>query len=999
LVAQTVSHYRIIRKLGTGGMGEVFLAEDTSLNRKVAIKRLRAKALGNKQAQKRLIREAKAAAALDHPNICAIHEIGEEGDGAFIVMQYAEGETLAHRLDNNPPELDEAVDIASQIAEALVEAHSHGIVHRDIKPQNIIINSRGQVKVLDFGLAKLLHLQPVRSQTDTETLLTDSGMAVGTVHYMSPEQAKGERVDARSDIFALGALLYKCVTGRTAFSGNNTIEVCAQVIHMTPPPPSQVDRRVPPALDRVILKALEKNIEARYQSAGEMLKELRELQRSLEGSRTADRRSAAKTGPLSLPSSSIVRLFGRIRRGSSVRTVLIIGLPLALLTAWWALSNRRPHEPPPGAKRWYEIGTNALREGAYYQASKALQSAVDLDTSFALAHARLAEAFAELDYTVRAKDELLTAQSLVPNRAALPQLEAGYMKAISAVLTHDFATAIDTYRSLAERASGTDKPSLLLDLGRSYEKNENIKAAIDAYEGAARLDPESPAAFLRSAILYGRQQKLKEAAEAFDKAEEIYQRLSNTEGQAEVFYQRGVFLANTGRLTDARAKLETALRMSRDAHNAFQQIRMLLQLSNLSMDQGNTVRAKEYATEAIAMAQANDIRTQAINGLIDLGYAFMKRGEVDESAKSLKQALDFAQADKARLGEARALLGLGNLHLQLDSPDDAIRCLDQALDFYQTSGYRRQTSTCLLLLGRANRQKGEYDTSVQVSEQTLQLAKELGDQSRVAAAHGNIGYVRGIEQERYPDGLAHIDESWKINESLADRLAVGYDLMNRGRLLWQLGRYDEAREALSRALSIADQPDASYKLLLAWVYLANAQMALSESRLAEAKKQSQRVLDLAPPRVKDVIIQAKCALGLAQALSGAPQSGKALCEEAVNTAREMSSPRLLSTSLLTLAEVMLKTKNEKESLSIALQAQASFERFGQQESEWRAWLIAARACQLLGCDSAFAYADRAAAKLSSFEQTWEPQAYAKYLTRPDVRICRKQIDQIRTVSK
>jgi len=981
-------------------MGEVFLAEDTRLERQVAIKCLAPKAFGDEQAEKRLIREAKAAATLNHPNICTVHEVGEDGDRHFIVMQFVEGETLSWRLRNAPPSVQESVDIAVQVAEALVEAHSRGVVHRDIKPQNLMITPRGLVKVLDFGLAKWV---PERALTDTQketlSLLTDPGMVIGTVHYMSPEQIRGDPVDARSDLFALGALLYECVTGKPAFSGSNSVDICAQVIHVNPRPPSELNPQVSPPLDSVILKALAKDCASRYQSASEMLADLRKPL-SLTGQ--AEQFASPRLGG-DVPSSrarSLASYSDRLWGASKGRLVLFVALPVAILAAWLVLHNLRNNpSPSPAARISYENGAKWLRDGAYHQASKELQRALKLDKNFALAHARLAEAYAELDYSGKAKDELLIAQSLAADRGDLSQLEAAYLKAISAVVTRDFPTAIETYQSMVRQSAESEKPRLLLDLGRTYEKNENPDQAMATYQEVTRRDSQSGAGFLRLAVLYGRQQDIANAKEAFDKAEEIYQISSNTEGQSEVLYQRGILLSDIDKLADGRNQLEKALSIARDFKITNQQIKILLRLSCIAWNEGNTVQAKQYAEEAIQSAQTNDIRSLATNGLIDLGYACMTRGELEESGEHLNRALEFASADKARLGEARALLALGNLHLQQDNPDAAIDCLTRAVDFYQESGYRTQTSTCLLLLARAKRQKGEYEASIQMSEQTLQLARELNDPSREASAHSNTGYVLGVEQERYPEGLLHFDQSLKLDESLGDTQGVGYDLMSRGRMLWQLGRYGEAREALDRAFSIANHPDASYKLLLAWIYLAKAQMRLSESRIADARKESQKVLDVAPTQFTDVIIQAKCTLGLARAISGSAQEGKALCEGAVGSARKMVSPRLLSTSLLALAEVMLIANDTSGALDNAVTAQESFQRYGQQDSEWRAWLIAARASKLSGNDSALKYANKAASLLSSFSQNWSEDTQRLYLSRPDVRIRLNQIEKLRAGAK
>src|SRR6202162_3946839 len=226
MIGQTISHYRIVEKLGGGGMGVVYLAEDTRLDRKVAIKFLAAEVATDERAKQRLLREAKPAATLDHPNICAIYEVGEEDSHSFIVLQYIEGETLAARLKRHLPDLREALAIATQVADALNEAHARGIIHRDIKPENIMLTSRGQVKVLDFGLAKVLRDPGIlESDAQTGSMLSMPGVVMGTVPYMSPEQVRGEELDGRSDIFSFGTVLYEVFSGRRPFEARSTAEV------------------------------------------------------------------------------------------------------------------------------------------------------------------------------------------------------------------------------------------------------------------------------------------------------------------------------------------------------------------------------------------------------------------------------------------------------------------------------------------------------------------------------------------------------------------------------------------------------------------------------------------------------------------------------------------------------------------------------------------------------------------------------------------------------
>ncbi len=293
MASEALSHYRIQHKLGSGGMGEVYLAEDTLLDRKVAIKVLPPDAVADEQAKKRLIREAKAAAKLDHPNICAIYEVGEEDGRAFIVMQYVEGETLARRLLTKPPNLMESLDVAIQVCDALAQAHSLGVIHRDVKPQNLMITSRNQVKVMDFGLAKVVRdTSLTESQAVTVSLLTEPGAIVGTVPYMSPEQVKGESLDTRSDIFSFGAVLYEMVSGRQPFVSESAAATFSAILTREPPPLARYAVGVPDEMQRIVRKCLEKDTEDRYQSARDLLIDLRNLKRESEtGSVTSDRAS------------------------------------------------------------------------------------------------------------------------------------------------------------------------------------------------------------------------------------------------------------------------------------------------------------------------------------------------------------------------------------------------------------------------------------------------------------------------------------------------------------------------------------------------------------------------------------------------------------------------------------------------------------------------------------------------------------------------------------
>ena len=962
-----VSHYRLERVLGAGGMGEVFLARDLMLDRLVAIKFLITP--GDEHARRRLLAEARSAAALDHPSICTIHEVvTDDAGGDFIVMQHVEGETLAHRLRQGRLSPTEALAIASPLFHALAAAHRAGIIHRDIKPQNIILTPSGQPKLLDFGIAKRLPKEPGPDDATTTSQLTGEGDVVGTLAYMSPEQIQGRPVDARSDLFSLGCVLYECLVGVRPFAAASRAEAIGQLLHVDAPAPSTVVPGLAPTYDTLCADLLRKSPAERFQSADEVLGAIRSLSPTGHASGAATRATSPVTARLRRLSP---RQWGA---GGAGVAVVLLGL------GWsWFGGTPLPEAAPEAIQR-FDQGVERLREGSYAGAQSALMEAVRISPDYIQAHLRLAEAKAELDDGLGAQEALLRVNALLPADARLPREDQLRLDAVRSFVLRDHERAIDAYRQLADRAP--DVASRWLDVARAEDAAGLRVAAMEHYQLAVKLDGQYAAAHQRLGALQSQGGQRPAAIASLEEAIRLHQIDANVEGEAEATLRKAAVHAALREHDAARRALARVAELSVDPRYVSLRLRAAFARARLARAEGRLEEAETLSRAGLDEAVQARMLTIASSGVLDLATALMVAGRYDDADVEFNRAIALAMEQKAERAEMQARLQQASMRLVQTRYADVIAMVDAPLRFFTERRYVRNEAEARSILAQAHEGLEHYDVAHQLASAVLTLAASLDDQVLIAVSLDNLaGQAERLGQ--LPEALGFRERLEKINRDNNDHAMLAYDLVNRAELLIRLGRGGDAEPLLAEVDQAIAAGNTAYRGRSRRVALVRALRASIEGRFGDAERFARMAGDPGAESADNTALFAGVLAEHARARLG---TSRAAVDTIASWPGEASAPALGRELTYWAARTLLARRSPGLAFKITEAAWAAAPARANLELRWRLAALASSSAPDAGVGATM----RASARedLRTLLGQWSGHG-VPYLNRPDLAALRK----------
>jgi tetratricopeptide (TPR) repeat protein len=841
MTGEQVSHYRIAERLGSGGMGVVFAAEDLRLGRRVAIKFLPEEAGAEPDAVQRFLREARAISSLNHPHICTLHDIGEHRGQQYMVMELLEGELLKSRVARGPLPLEDVLLFGEHIADALDAAHGKGIVHRDLKPANLFVTGRGQVKVLDFGVAKLSEPKEGPAGGDTVAAsdqLTAYGSALGTIQYMSPEQARGLEIDARSDIFSLGVVLYEMATGRAPFRGATAAVIFEQIFGGVPPAPSEVIAGLPPDFDRIVFRAMEKDRELRYQSAADLRADLRRLRKALESGRTAAVSSAAVPAAAGVqgvpaPPTSPARAYSRLPSWMVAAPVVTAAVVAAVLfwrsTGTPALASRdtvvlasfvnRTGDPMFDDTLGEALGVQ-LRQSPFLNVLNEMQQQSTLrqmgrdpaspvtieigeevcqrNAGKAVLGGSIASVGSSYLMTLAARDcvtgEVLAEEQVQPSSkdevlGALGRAASNFRERLGESLA-----SVQRYDARIEMATTPSLDALKqYSQGVLVRRTQGDRDSVPFFEDAIRKDPNFALAYARLGTVFSNIGRRSEAEEMTRKAYELRERVSERE---RLYIEARYHSVVTEDVSKAIETYRLLIATYPDDYSAH---------TNL----GSLLKGRGERTEAMAsLREAVRLAPEQPTGWLNLAFTHLENNEFAEARAGFDRVLKLQDSVAARQG----LFGL------------AVVSGDEALEQEQIEAVRGRRDEEDFLPSRvaAASYRGRFREGAELVELWERRMEQSGRGTNVAEGMLNFAISEALVGfgDRARGRLAALKAAKRLTPGVSDEWLV---------LAAVLGDADEARAAFPGALAEAgespDQLQYQEPLLRALVALAGKQHA------------------------------------------------------------------------------------------------------------------------------------------------------------------------------